>query len=30
LRTADPTTSEHEIDAQVQRDIETGEFDRLE
>jgi UDP-GlcNAc:undecaprenyl-phosphate GlcNAc-1-phosphate transferase len=29
MRKADPTTSEHEIDAQVQRDIETGEFDRV-
>jgi UDP-GlcNAc:undecaprenyl-phosphate GlcNAc-1-phosphate transferase len=29
LRSADPTTSEHEIDAQVQRDIETGEFERV-
>ena len=25
----DPDTSEHEIDQQVQRDIETGEFDRV-
>jgi UDP-GlcNAc:undecaprenyl-phosphate GlcNAc-1-phosphate transferase len=30
MRTADPGTSEHEIDAQVERDIETGEFDSLE
>jgi UDP-GlcNAc:undecaprenyl-phosphate GlcNAc-1-phosphate transferase len=29
LRTADPSTSEHEIDAQVERDIETGEFNRV-
>jgi UDP-GlcNAc:undecaprenyl-phosphate GlcNAc-1-phosphate transferase len=29
LRTADPTTSEHEIDERVQRDLETGEFDRV-
>jgi UDP-GlcNAc:undecaprenyl-phosphate GlcNAc-1-phosphate transferase len=29
LRTVNPDTSEHEIDAQVQRDIETGEFDRV-
>ncbi len=29
MRKADPSTSEHEIDAQVQRDIETGEFDRV-
>jgi UDP-GlcNAc:undecaprenyl-phosphate/decaprenyl-phosphate GlcNAc-1-phosphate transferase len=26
LRRADPDTSEHEIDAQVQRELETGEF----
>jgi UDP-GlcNAc:undecaprenyl-phosphate/decaprenyl-phosphate GlcNAc-1-phosphate transferase len=30
MRNADPGTSEHEIDAQVERDIETGEFDRLD
>jgi UDP-GlcNAc:undecaprenyl-phosphate GlcNAc-1-phosphate transferase len=30
MRTADPATSEHEIDAQVEHDIETGEFDRVE
>jgi UDP-GlcNAc:undecaprenyl-phosphate GlcNAc-1-phosphate transferase len=30
MRTADPGTSEHEIDARVERDIETGEFDRLD
>ncbi len=29
LRTADPTTSEHEIDEQVQREVETGEFERV-
>jgi UDP-GlcNAc:undecaprenyl-phosphate GlcNAc-1-phosphate transferase len=29
LREVDPDTSEHEIDEQVQRDIETGEFDQL-
>ena len=29
LRTAAPETSEHEIDARVQRDIETGEFERV-
>jgi UDP-GlcNAc:undecaprenyl-phosphate GlcNAc-1-phosphate transferase len=29
MRSADPATSEHEIDEQVQRDIETGEFDRV-
>jgi UDP-GlcNAc:undecaprenyl-phosphate GlcNAc-1-phosphate transferase len=29
LRRADPTKSEHDIDAQVERDIETGEFDRV-
>jgi UDP-GlcNAc:undecaprenyl-phosphate GlcNAc-1-phosphate transferase len=29
LRQLDPTTSEHEIDRQVGRDIETGEFKRL-
>ncbi|HTX47543.1 MAG TPA: MraY family glycosyltransferase [Solirubrobacteraceae bacterium] len=30
MRTADPATSEHQIDAQVEHDIETGEFDRVE
>jgi UDP-GlcNAc:undecaprenyl-phosphate/decaprenyl-phosphate GlcNAc-1-phosphate transferase len=29
LRTADPTTSEHEIDVRVERDIQTGEFERV-
>jgi UDP-GlcNAc:undecaprenyl-phosphate/decaprenyl-phosphate GlcNAc-1-phosphate transferase len=29
LRTADPTRSEHEIDERVQRDVETGEFERV-
>lgn len=29
LRRADPSTSEHEIDESVQRDIETGEFERV-
>ncbi len=29
LRRADPDTSEHEIDAQVSKDIETGEFERV-
>ncbi len=29
LRHVDPTTTEHQIDAQVERDIETGEFERL-
>jgi UDP-GlcNAc:undecaprenyl-phosphate/decaprenyl-phosphate GlcNAc-1-phosphate transferase len=29
LRTADPDTSEHEIDEQVQREVETGEFERV-
>jgi UDP-GlcNAc:undecaprenyl-phosphate GlcNAc-1-phosphate transferase len=29
MRSADPGTSEHEIDARVQHDIETGEFDQL-
>ena len=29
LRTADPTTSEHEIDERVQREVETGEFERV-
>ena len=26
LRRADPDTSEHEIDEQVERELETGEF----
>jgi UDP-GlcNAc:undecaprenyl-phosphate/decaprenyl-phosphate GlcNAc-1-phosphate transferase len=30
MRTADPATSEHEIDDRVRHDIETGEFDRLD
>jgi UDP-GlcNAc:undecaprenyl-phosphate/decaprenyl-phosphate GlcNAc-1-phosphate transferase len=30
MRTADPGTSEHEIDTRVAHDIETGEFDRIE
>jgi UDP-GlcNAc:undecaprenyl-phosphate GlcNAc-1-phosphate transferase len=29
LRTIDPETSEHEIDVRVERDIETGEFERV-
>jgi UDP-GlcNAc:undecaprenyl-phosphate GlcNAc-1-phosphate transferase len=29
MREADPDTSEHEIDAAVKRDVETGEFDRV-
>jgi UDP-GlcNAc:undecaprenyl-phosphate/decaprenyl-phosphate GlcNAc-1-phosphate transferase len=29
IRRADPDTSEHEIDEQVRRDIETGEFERV-
>jgi UDP-GlcNAc:undecaprenyl-phosphate/decaprenyl-phosphate GlcNAc-1-phosphate transferase len=29
LRTTDPATSEHEIDARVQREVETGEFERV-
>ena len=29
LRTADPDTSEHEIEARVQREVETGEFERV-
>jgi UDP-GlcNAc:undecaprenyl-phosphate/decaprenyl-phosphate GlcNAc-1-phosphate transferase len=29
LRTADPATSEHEIDKRVQREVETGEFERV-
>jgi UDP-GlcNAc:undecaprenyl-phosphate/decaprenyl-phosphate GlcNAc-1-phosphate transferase len=29
LRTAEPDTSEHEIDERVQREVETGEFERV-
>ncbi len=29
LRSADPDTTEHEIDEQVRRDLETGEFERV-
>ena len=29
LRTADPDTTEHEIDERVQREVETGEFERV-
>jgi UDP-GlcNAc:undecaprenyl-phosphate/decaprenyl-phosphate GlcNAc-1-phosphate transferase len=29
LRRTDPTRSEHEIDARVQREVETGEFERV-
>jgi UDP-GlcNAc:undecaprenyl-phosphate GlcNAc-1-phosphate transferase len=29
LRTSDPTTSEFEIDVRVERDIQTGEFERV-
>ncbi len=29
IRAHDPATSEHEIEAQVERDIETGEFERV-
>jgi UDP-GlcNAc:undecaprenyl-phosphate GlcNAc-1-phosphate transferase len=29
IRSADPTTSEHEIDERVQREVETGEFERV-
>jgi UDP-GlcNAc:undecaprenyl-phosphate/decaprenyl-phosphate GlcNAc-1-phosphate transferase len=29
LRAADPSTSEHEIEEQVQREVETGEFERV-
>jgi UDP-GlcNAc:undecaprenyl-phosphate GlcNAc-1-phosphate transferase len=29
LRSADPDTSEHEIEVQVRHDLETGEFDRV-
>ena len=30
MRTADPATSEHQIDERVQHDIETGEFDQID
>jgi UDP-GlcNAc:undecaprenyl-phosphate GlcNAc-1-phosphate transferase len=30
LRTADPDTTEHEIDAEVERELETGEFRALD
>jgi UDP-GlcNAc:undecaprenyl-phosphate GlcNAc-1-phosphate transferase len=30
LRAVNPDTSEHEIDVRVERDVETGEFDRLD
>jgi UDP-GlcNAc:undecaprenyl-phosphate GlcNAc-1-phosphate transferase len=30
LRRTDPTATEHEIDDQVQRDLETGEFERVD
>ena len=30
LRRADPDTSEHEIDDEVQRELETGEFRALD
>jgi UDP-GlcNAc:undecaprenyl-phosphate GlcNAc-1-phosphate transferase len=29
LRRADPDTDEHEVVAQVQREVETGEFERV-
>jgi UDP-GlcNAc:undecaprenyl-phosphate GlcNAc-1-phosphate transferase len=29
LRTADPDTTEHEVDDRVRRDLETGEFERV-
>ena len=29
IKRADPDTSEHEIDEQVRRDLETGEFERI-
>jgi UDP-GlcNAc:undecaprenyl-phosphate GlcNAc-1-phosphate transferase len=29
IRQTDPTTSEHEIQERVQRDVETGEFERV-
>jgi UDP-GlcNAc:undecaprenyl-phosphate GlcNAc-1-phosphate transferase len=29
MRTADPQTTEHEIDERVQQDLETGEFERV-
>jgi UDP-GlcNAc:undecaprenyl-phosphate GlcNAc-1-phosphate transferase len=30
LRRADPTTTEHEIEDRVTRDIETGEFEKVQ
>ena len=30
LRRADPDTTEHEIDAEVERELETGEFRALD
>jgi hypothetical protein len=30
MRHADPETAEHEIDARVERELETGEFGALE
>ena len=30
LRHADPDTTEHEIDAEVERELETGEFRALD
>ena len=29
LRSSDPASSEHEIDERVQREVETGEFERV-
>ena len=29
IRQAEPTTSEHEIEERVRRDVETGEFERV-
>ena len=29
IRRAEPDTSEHEIEEQVRRDVETGEFERV-
>jgi hypothetical protein len=29
LQTMEPTTSEHEIDARVRQEFETGEFERV-
>jgi len=29
IRTAEPGTSEHEIDQRIQREVETGEFERV-